>query len=83
MRFGCARAAAAVYGSPLERPIADVQEDVRQGYVSVAAAAELYGVVIDPETFEIDHVATARHAFKFGKQMRRRFAAGALGLIIR
>jgi N-methylhydantoinase B len=47
------------YGSPLERPLADVQEDVRQGYVSVAAAAEFYGVVIDPETFEIDHAGTS------------------------
>ena len=27
------------YGSPLERPIATVQDDVRQGYVSVKAAA--------------------------------------------
>ena len=27
------------HGSPLERPIADVQEDVRQGYVTVEAAA--------------------------------------------
>ena len=36
------------HGSPLERPIADVQEDVRQGYVTVEAAGEFYGVVIDP-----------------------------------
>ena len=33
---------------------------MRQGYVSVAAAAEFYGVVIDPETFAVDHVATER-----------------------
>jgi N-methylhydantoinase B len=48
------------YGSPLERPMEVVQDDVRQGYVSVEAAAELYGVVIDPHTFEVDHAATAR-----------------------
>jgi N-methylhydantoinase B len=48
------------YGSPLERPAEAVQHDVRQGYVSVAAAAELYGVVIDPETFELDEAATER-----------------------
>ena len=48
------------YGSPLERPIETVQNDVRQGYVSVKAAAELYGVVIDPETLEVDQAATAR-----------------------
>jgi N-methylhydantoinase B len=48
------------YGSPLERPLDDVASDVRQGYVSIAAAADLYGVVIDPETLAIDAVATAR-----------------------
>jgi N-methylhydantoinase B len=46
------------YGNPLERPVAEVAEDVRQGYVSVAAAAELYGVVLDAETFEVDAAAT-------------------------
>src|SRR5262245_14024702 len=48
------------YGLPDERPVAPVQNDVRQGYVSVKAAAELYGVVVDPETFEVDQAATAR-----------------------
>jgi N-methylhydantoinase B len=48
------------YGSPLERPAELVLEDVRQGYVSVAAAAEHYGVVIDPATLEIDRAATAK-----------------------
>jgi hypothetical protein len=33
---------------------------VYQGYVSVKAAAELYGVVIDPVTCEIDRAATQR-----------------------
>jgi hypothetical protein len=31
---------------------------VRQGYVSSEAARQLYGVVIDAETFDIDEVAT-------------------------
>jgi N-methylhydantoinase B len=48
------------YGSPHQRPVEDVANDVRQGYVSVEAAAELYGVVIDPETFAVDAAATAR-----------------------
>jgi N-methylhydantoinase B len=39
---------------------ADVQADVRQGYVSVEAAAEFYGVVVDPEKFEVDDAATER-----------------------
>ena len=34
-------------GSPLERPIADVERDCVAGYVSVDAARDLYGVVIE------------------------------------
>jgi N-methylhydantoinase B len=48
------------YGPPREREAELVAEDVRQGYVSVEAAAELYGVVIDPETLAIDRAATAK-----------------------
>jgi N-methylhydantoinase B len=48
------------YGSSLMRPVEDVRHDVRQGYVSVEDAAELYGVVIDPETFVVDEAATQR-----------------------
>ena len=48
------------YGSPLERPVADVAADARQGYISLAAAKELYGVVLDPETFAVDVAATER-----------------------
>ena len=46
------------YGNALTRDIASVREDVRQGYVSVEAAAEKYGVVIDPETFVVDNAAS-------------------------
>jgi len=46
------------YGAPFERPVEDVREDVRQGYVSVQAAAERYGVVVDGETFAVDQAAT-------------------------
>jgi N-methylhydantoinase B len=48
------------YGSPLERPVDLVANDVKQGYVSVEAAAELYGVVVDPVSFAIDLHATER-----------------------
>jgi N-methylhydantoinase B len=48
------------YGSPLERPVADVERDIRQGYVSIAAARELYGVVIDEESLSVDAAATER-----------------------
>jgi N-methylhydantoinase B len=47
------------YGSPLERPTEQVQDDVRQGYVTVRSAAELYGVVLDPTTLDLDVAATA------------------------
>ncbi len=51
------------YGVPWERAVEKVQHDVRQGYVSAAQAAELYGVVIDETTLEIDRAATdARRA---------------------
>jgi N-methylhydantoinase B len=48
------------YGSPLEWLAERVADDARQGYVSVAAAAELYGVVVDPATFAADAAATER-----------------------
>jgi N-methylhydantoinase B len=46
------------YGAPFERPVEEVREDVRQGYVTVQAAAERYGVVVDAATFAIDQAAT-------------------------
>ncbi len=46
------------YGHPYERAIESVRNDVRQGYVTVKAAEELYGVVIDAKTFVIDEKAT-------------------------
>jgi N-methylhydantoinase B len=48
------------YGNPLKRAIDEVAEDVRQGYVSIKAAAEHYGVVIDPDTLAVDRVASER-----------------------
>jgi len=48
------------YGSPLDRPVEDVQQDVRQGYVSIEAAAKLYGVVLDPGTLAINAAATEK-----------------------
>jgi N-methylhydantoinase B len=46
------------YGNPLERAIEEVAEDVRQGYVSIKAAAEHYGVVVDPDTLAVDRAAS-------------------------
>ena len=53
------------YGPPWERPVEAVRSDVRQGYVSVTAAAELYGVVVDPITLEVDLEATERRRRAF------------------
>ncbi len=45
------------FGSPLERPAEIVAEDVRQGYVTVASARELYAVVAD-DAGKLDREAT-------------------------
>ncbi|HYL89282.1 MAG TPA: hydantoinase B/oxoprolinase family protein, partial [Burkholderiales bacterium] len=41
------------FGPASERDPERVLHDVREGYVSIEAAAEKYGVVIDPATLEI------------------------------
>ncbi len=48
------------FGAPGDRPVADVAHDVRQGYVSVEAAARDYGVVCDPDTLAPLAEATAK-----------------------
>jgi N-methylhydantoinase B len=48
------------YGSPLDRPIEDVESDAKQGYISLAAVRDLYGVMLDPQTFKADRAATER-----------------------
>ena len=46
------------YGDPLDREPERVAHDVRNGFVSVEAAARDYGVVVDGATFEVDAYAT-------------------------
>ncbi|MBI3092269.1 MAG: hydantoinase B/oxoprolinase family protein [Candidatus Tectomicrobia bacterium] len=46
------------FGDPFERAIELVADDVANGYVTPAAARELYGVVIDPLTLNVDLPAT-------------------------
>lgn len=46
-------------GNPAERDVHAVQMDVRNELVSVARAKDVYKVVIDPETLEINESATA------------------------
>ena len=47
------------WGNPLDRPAEEVAQDVRDDKVSLEGARELYGVVLDAVTFEIDHELTA------------------------
>jgi N-methylhydantoinase B len=50
------------WGRPLERPIDNVVEDVRDGYVSVEQAERDYGVVLDPESLEVRGLTPEREA---------------------
>jgi N-methylhydantoinase B len=47
------------YGSPLERPVDVVRQDVVNGYVGVDAAWSRYGVRLDPRSLVVDEAATA------------------------
>ncbi len=48
------------YGKPWEREAAQVLEDVLDEYVSLGAARDRYGVVIDAASMQIDTAATAQ-----------------------
>jgi N-methylhydantoinase B len=48
------------WGSPHERPAERVAADVANGLVSIQAAHDDYGVVLDPVTYAVDRAATAR-----------------------
>ena len=48
------------YGPPFEREPESVAGDVRDGYVSLEAAAGAYGVAIDARTLTVDRAATER-----------------------
>jgi len=48
------------YGDPLEREVDWVEEDVREGYVSLEAAENSYGVIIDPAMGLADAAATGK-----------------------
>jgi len=41
------------YGNPLDRAPEKVAFDVKNGYISLEQAKEIFGVVVNPETFEI------------------------------
>jgi len=47
-------------GNPLERDPERVRADVMNGYLSVERAKEVYGVIINPKTFEIEGTTRRR-----------------------
>ena len=46
------------FGSPLDRDLDRVEDDVRQGYISKELAEKNYGVVFEPGTLAVDRAAT-------------------------
>jgi N-methylhydantoinase B len=47
------------YGDPLDREVGKVRLDALNRYISLEAVRDVYGVVIEPETFIVDDAATA------------------------
>ena len=58
--FGTIASGGGGHGNPLERPVHAVQKDVRNGFVSIGAARNDYGVVINPDDYEVDLSATQK-----------------------
>jgi N-methylhydantoinase B len=52
------------WGHPLERPVEAVLEDVRDGIVTFEQAERDYGFVVNPETFEVEHLTPEREGFQ-------------------
>jgi N-methylhydantoinase B len=48
------------YGDPLERPVAMVQSDVKNEYITLEQAEKTYGVVLDPDTLKVERLVGAR-----------------------
>ena len=48
------------WGDPIERDAKKVQDDVIDGLLSIEKAKDVYGVVLDPESFELKYEATEK-----------------------
>jgi N-methylhydantoinase B len=46
------------YGDPFGRDPGAVEQDVRNGYVSIEKAREEYGVVVEPDSLKVDLAET-------------------------
>jgi N-methylhydantoinase B len=56
------------FGPPFERPVERVLAEVRDGLISVEAAAEQYGVVIDPKRMRLNEKETRHLREKLAKK---------------
>lgn len=56
------------WGDPLEREAARVRDDVLDGFVSAESALADYGVVLDPQTLEVDETATRQRRRSMQRQ---------------
>ena len=50
------------WGLPLQRPVEEVVEDVRDGYISIEQARQDYGIELDPETLNVIRQTSERLA---------------------
>ncbi|MDM5201088.1 hydantoinase B/oxoprolinase family protein [Fictibacillus enclensis] len=48
------------YGNPMDRRADQVAWDVKNGYMTVEQAKEIYGVVVNPHTFKVERVSAIR-----------------------
>ena len=57
-------------GDPLDREVEKVRWDTLNEYISIQAARDIYGVVIDPKTFDVDDEATTELRKKLKAQKK-------------
>lgn len=48
------------YGNPLERPVEEVQNDVKNGYITLEMAERDYGVVLNRDTLAVERFVNGR-----------------------
>ena len=71
--FRFANASGSGLGDPLERTVDAVAADVREGYVSAAAAERVYGVVLGGGSVDADATTAARAALRAARRARATF----------
>ena len=59
------------WGDPLDREAERVQSDAMDGLVTLDAARDFYGVILDAKTFAVDAKATEAQRAKLRKTVRK------------